>query len=300
MESELKNLPVAFTIDEQIANLKSIGLIIDDEDYARMILEDVSYFRLIKAFSLRLKPRNGKYENDVKFEDIANLYFFNANLRHILFPLIEIVEVNLRCRISNYFSIEHGVLGYKEAEHFSNAEYHEEFLNDVENEAERNSRAPFIKNFKENYVNGDIPLYALVEVFSFGTLSKLYKNMLPKDKKAVAQSFGIGYTYLESWIENIAYVRNICAHYGRLYNAKMVKTPILYNEYSIQGRGEKGRIPNNRLFATLLCLRHILKDNKNWIEFVGELVRLIEKYPNVDISTMGFPDDWEDLLVVDN
>ena len=34
------------------------------------------------------------------------------------------------------------------------------------------------------------------------------------DKKVVAKSFGIGYTYLESWLESISYVRNICAHYG--------------------------------------------------------------------------------------
>lgn len=43
------------TIDEQIANLKAIGLQIDNEDYARRILGDISYFRLIKTFSLNLK-----------------------------------------------------------------------------------------------------------------------------------------------------------------------------------------------------------------------------------------------------
>ena len=53
-----------------------------------------------------------------------------------------------------------------------------------------------------------------IEVFSFGTLSKFYKNMKNVDKKVVAKSFGIGYTYLESWLESISYVRNICAHYG--------------------------------------------------------------------------------------
>lgn len=53
-----------------------------------------------------------------------------------------------------------------------------------------------------------MPIYALVEVFSFGTLSKFYKNMLNRDKKAIAKSFGIGYTYLESWLESISYVRN--------------------------------------------------------------------------------------------
>lgn len=49
------------TIDEQINNLKEIGLIVEDEEYARKILNDISYFRLIKAFSLNLKPKNGNY-----------------------------------------------------------------------------------------------------------------------------------------------------------------------------------------------------------------------------------------------
>ena len=43
----------------------------------------------------------------------------------------------------------------------------------------------FIRNFKENYVNGDIPLYALVEILSFGMLSKFYKNMHSVDKKEI-------------------------------------------------------------------------------------------------------------------
>ncbi len=83
MENGLKPLAESISIDEQIANLKEIGLIIEDENYAREILNNISYFRIIKAYSLRLKPKNGTYEKGVKFEDITNLFFFNANLRHI-------------------------------------------------------------------------------------------------------------------------------------------------------------------------------------------------------------------------
>ena len=39
----------------------------------------------------------------------------------------------------------------------------------------------------------------------FHLLSKFYKNMKNPDKKAVAKSFGIGYTYFESWLESISY-----------------------------------------------------------------------------------------------
>ena len=44
---DLKKHQPPMTIDEQIANLKNIGLIVSDEAYARKILNDISYFRLI-------------------------------------------------------------------------------------------------------------------------------------------------------------------------------------------------------------------------------------------------------------
>ena len=132
--------------------------------------------------------------------------------------------------MSNYFSVTYGVLGYKDSANFADEGYHAAFLTDIKNEINRNKRAPFIKNFQSNYENGDIPFYALIEIFSFGTLSKFYKNMKSADKKIIAGTYGIGYTYFESWIESIAYVRNLCAHYGRLYNAKLTKTPRLYQQ----------------------------------------------------------------------
>ncbi len=57
---ELKQHQTPMTVDEQIENLKDIGLIVNDEEYAKKILNDISYFRLIKAYSLNLKPKNGR------------------------------------------------------------------------------------------------------------------------------------------------------------------------------------------------------------------------------------------------
>lgn len=291
MEERKQHQP-SMTIEEQVENLKSIGLIVNDEEYAKKILNDISYFRLIKAYSLNLKPKNGNYENEVTFEQIVELYLFNANFRQIIFPEIEKVEINVRCRIANYFAEQYGVLGYLDPNNFINPEYHQAFLDDIEEEIRRNSKAPFVKNFRDNYEGGNLPIYALVEVFSFGTLSKFYKNMKNPDKKAVARSFGIGYTYFESWLESISYVRNICAHYGRLYNAKLSKTPILYKEYTQAGIG------NNRIFGVLLCLKHLLKNDRHWNLFVDKVELLFEKYESVDIRTMGYTEKWKELLEI--
>lgn len=278
------------TIDEQVENLKSIGLIVDDEEYAKKILNDISYFRLVKAYSLNLKPKNGCYDKQTTFKEIVALYLFNANFRQIIFPEIEKVEINVRCRVANFFAEQYGVLGYLQAENFADENYHAQFLKDINEEIGRNSKAPFVRNFRENYEGGNLPIYALVEVFSFGTLSKFYKNMLNKDKKAIAKSFGVGYTYFESWLESISYVRNICAHYGRIYNAKLSKTPILYKEYTQVG------IRNNRIYGVLLCLKHLLKNDVHWNLFVDKIELLFDKYQYVKISTMGFPENWRELL----
>lgn len=286
-----KDHQIPLNVEGQITNLKELKLKIDDEEYAKSFLDDVSYFRLIKAFSIGIKPKNGDYNGETTFENIVNLYLFNANFRQLLFSEIERVEVNLRCRIANYFSCMYGVLGYEDPANFASKQYHNEFLSDIKEEIHRNFRSPFVKNFRDNYTDGKLPFYALIELFSFGTLSKFYKNLINPDKKAIAQTYNVGYTYLESWIENIASVRNICAHYGRLYNARLPKSPILYKQYSGAG------IKNNRVFATLLCLKHTVGISDHWVTFVHGIDSLFEKYEEVDKTSMGFPDDWKNYLL---
>ena len=141
---ELKQHPLPMTIDERIENLKSLGLIIENEEYAKKILNDISYFRLIKAYSLGFKPKNGKYEEGVTFEQIVELYLFNANFRQVTFAEIEKIEVNVRCRIANYFAEVYGVLGYMEPQNFVDEEYHRAFMADIEEEVRRNSKTPIL------------------------------------------------------------------------------------------------------------------------------------------------------------
>jgi abortive infection bacteriophage resistance protein len=286
-------------LDGQIENLRSINLVIEDENRAKELLNDISYFRLIKAFGLGLKPKNGCFPAGVTFDRIVELYLFNCNFRQMLFPLIERIEINLRCRIANRFSSEYGCLGYESPDNFGNPQKHVALLNDIRREIQYNSRSPFVKNFQENYEDGKIPFYALVELFSFGTLSKFFKNLKNQDKKFIARSFGVGYTYFESWIESLAYIRNICAHYGRLYNSRLVKTPQLYATVN-EKRGSEGKakIGNNRVFVTLLCMKYILDSaTPLWMEFVNELDALLCKYPHVEKEQIGFPDDWRSVLL---
>lgn len=291
MEKKMYQRPL--NVDKQLENLKSLGLVIEDETSAKAFLNDVSYFRLIKAYGLGLKKKNRGFEENVSFDEIKELYLFNCKFRQKLFVQIEKVEINLRCRIANYFSCKYGNFGYENPENFKVAEHHAEFMKEIESEIRRNRKAPFVKNFQENYIGGKLPLYALIELFSFGTLSKFFKNMKNDDKKSISATYCVGYKYFESWIEHIAFVRNICAHYGRIYNVNLSKTPMLYKQYRRCG------ISSMRIYATLLCLKNILPNDRHWIEFVDYIKILLDKYPHVHIDNMGFPEQWEEYLIVE-
>lgn len=281
----------ARSTEELINNLKEKGLEIPNEEAAKSFLDEVSYFRVVKAYSLGLKEKNGNYYAGVTFDEIMELYSFNTKFRQLLFPQIERIEVTLRSRLATYFSTTYGVLGYFDKNNFASETHHKEFIADQKREVGYNSRSPFIKNFKDNYDGGKVPFYALVEVLTFGTLSKFYKNLHPDAKKAIAKSYGIKYKYLQSWIESISHVRNICAHYGRLYNAKLSKTPTLYNEYSKLG------ISNYTIFAVLLCIKHLIPNDYRWEIFIDELSELFKSCPHVKKETMGFPENWLELLL---
>ncbi|MDO5714484.1 MAG: Abi family protein [Tissierellia bacterium] len=284
-----KNHQEPIGIEDQVKNLIDLGLIVKEESYAKKVLERVSYYRLIKAYSITLK-KNGRYIEGVSFDDIIDLYTFDQEFRQLLFSMIEGIEVSLRAVITNYFSLKYGNFGYKELSNIGeHKNRYQEALNDLDREVKRNKRSPFIKNFIDNYEGGEIPLYAVIEVASFGTLSKMYKNMKNDDKSKIAKVFHTDYHYFESWIENFAYIRNICAHYGRLYGAKLTKSPKLYKQY------RKENISNNTIFATLINLK-IISEEELYYNFYQELIKLIEEYKVVDLKHIGFTENWKELL----
>lgn len=90
---ELKKQQPPMTIDEQVENLKSIGLIVDDEEYAKKILNDISYFRLVKAYSLNLKPKNGCYDKQTTFKEIVA--YLTNNGRRIKATGIKDIDMDL-------------------------------------------------------------------------------------------------------------------------------------------------------------------------------------------------------------
>ena len=92
---------------EQLARLTDIhGLTIEDEARARYILSTVNYYRLTTyGKHLRRADDPDLFLPGVSLETLYGLYRFDMNLRHLLLPVLEFFEVQLRAKIAYQLAI---------------------------------------------------------------------------------------------------------------------------------------------------------------------------------------------------
>lgn len=147
----------------------------------------------------------------------------------------------------------------------------------------------FIEHHYKNY-DGNIPIWVAIEVIPFGFLSKLYRNLSEDVKKHIAKIYyNVPYLYLESWLQTLSNVRNVCAHYGRLYNKKLTFKPRLFKE-------EMKQFDNRFAFAAIYIIQRLLTKDEGQ-RFITDLQALILEYEDsLEFSHIGFPSNWDELL----
>lgn len=283
------------SIEDQIVRLRSNGLIIADEDRARKVLREISYFRLAAYLRpMEADKQQHLFKPGSTFENAVNLYEFDNELRQLLFSAIGRIEVALRSKIIQYFSMRHGAFWFMQMSLHDNEHRFLENLNSLDREVTR-SKEDFIKDHFRKYDKPEFPpAWKTLELSSLGTLSKLYYNFSDKKtKKLIARDFNLPqHEVPESWMRSIAALRNHCAHHARLWNRFLNATP----QMNAKLRGlwiSNHQIDANKLYATLCCIAYWLDSMDRGESFRTRLKMLLDKYPSVDTIAMGFPRDWE-------
>ncbi len=208
------------TYQEQIDLLARRGLIIKDRDKAEQFLAAVNYYRF-SAYCIPFEESRHKFRPNVYFEQVQKLYEFDRQLRFLIDEALEIIEIAVRSRIAYYLSHQYGAFVHEDASKFFQRFNHTEWITKVHEEAER-SQETFITHYKNTYEDfPKIPLWIAVEIMSFGSLSKLFHNLMRRDQITVAKHFGFHSNILASWLHTFVYIRNICAHHSRLWNREL-------------------------------------------------------------------------------
>ena len=228
------------TIAQQVQSYIDAGMVITSRADVEKTLKSVGYYRL-RGYSFHLYDNSTKqYVPGTKFEDILKLYLFDQELSALIFAMISKIEVALRVRLAEALLTHGDALILQDSSIFKEKKLYWQNMSTVASEIAR-SNDVFIKhNF--DYHDGEVPVWAAVEVLSFGTLSKIIKNL----KTGTGSSYSIlaaNYQYkskkgnlvnpsqkmLASWIQGVSVLRNMCAHNSRF----TIEPYILHQKFSM-------------------------------------------------------------------
>ncbi|MBQ5960317.1 MAG: Abi family protein [Firmicutes bacterium] len=292
MERPLKE---AKSYEEQINNLIEVhGLLVLDRTSAKEILSTVNYYRL-SAFGIGLMQKENpeKYKPGISIEHIYNLYQFDSCLRNIITPLIEYVEISFRTKLAYQLAMTYGAEGYIDSTNFRSKKDKEgndifaRVSRQLNDEINRQNKLPFVKHHIDTY-GGHFPIWVAIELFSFGMVCSLYSICSNQDRKKIATEYRIDPKHLSGWMIALLELRNMCAHYNRIYNMYFKQTVFLPAEYQ--------QYQGNKLFPILLVLKMLVKESM-WNIFVKNLHDLFARFPEAKPGFMGFPKNWHEIMI---
>jgi abortive infection bacteriophage resistance protein len=290
-----------YTIEEQIEQLKQRGLTISDEVLAKHYLEHVSYYRLAGYWwPMQSDKLTHAFKENSKFEDVVALYNFDRELRILLFDVIEKIEISLRTKLIYHLSHEFDPWWFQNTTLFQDSGALIETLASIKEELDR-SKDIFIKEHKKKYEDDKRfpPAWKTLELTSFGSLSKLYGNLKNTidSKDTIASELGaVNHTYLKSWLQSIAQIRNYCAHHSRLWNRNLPGAPKLLPRPPYRWVKE---VPTDtsKLYMHLCIMRYLVNIIAPKNSFAIKLQELLLKYPSVDPNALGMKPNWMDELL---
>lgn len=228
---------------DQVALLKSRGLAITDDWLAERHLARIGYYRLkdywhpFRETQQATRPDGSRYTQvhetfraGTQFVDAVDLYVFDKKLRLLMSDAIERIEVALRVDVAHTLG-HRSRFAHRETQHLDpkrtaapaggGLTRHHKWLQKAK-DAESRSKSEWIKQFHSRFA-APLPIVMAVETWEFGMLSHLIEMAHPSDRQSISGRFGLADSEtLASWIRCLAYVRNVCAHHGRLWNHPLV------------------------------------------------------------------------------
>jgi len=307
------------TVSEQVELLRSRGMHIGDKAKAEACLHRIGYYRLSGyAYSFRhselIRQADGLqteriFENfrpNTEFSTVMELYVFDKRLRLLFLDAIERIEVALRVEIALHLG-KQGALSYRDSSLFNSyfttmvqsETPHQRWLFKLD-EAFSRSREDFALHYAQKY-SSPPPLWMSIEVWDFGCLAAVLNGMKDGDLNQIASIFNLPRRrYLTSWSQSINFVRNICAHHGRLWNRPLVQQPAppATGDLPLLEHLTADQFAQRRLYAVAAVLQYLMSivhPSSTWGNRLEQHLATLPRSPHLSIRHMGFPEQWGSL-----
>ena len=264
-------------------------MIIDDYAIAEKFLLENQYYRLNIYFH-KLMQAKDVFIAGIHFQDVINYYLNDRWLRNELLLVLEPIEIKCRAIISYHMAMKYGSdVFYKNSLYKDQIHYQEVFTN-FTNEIVRNKKDAMVIHHVQNY-SGLFPIWVIVELLSFNSLSKYLNNLGQIDRKDISnKGFSISEHLLCQWLHVLSVLRNICAHYGYLYQRVFTLRPDIS---SFVGKFAV----NDNLFSMLLVIKRLSKKS-DWDLFIYNIqTRSTDLSTSFILADYGFPSNWRSYLI---
>ena len=308
-------------VPQQVDLLISRGMTITDRLRAEDYLRRIGYYRLsaywypfrnsILTPDARGKPQRVIYDDfkpGTDFGVTLALYVFDKKLRLLLLDALERIEIALRTDAALLLGWKdpwahrdpgclHGNFARKVPQK-TGLTAHAAWLRKLDKIAAR-SKDEFAQHFRQKYRNSKLPIWMAVELFDFGMLSRLIDGMIVADKDVLAWKYGLPRReLLTSWLRTLNFVRNVCAHHGRLWNRPLddEPKPPLLGELPELDHIARNRLAQQRLYAAMAILRFMLRiinPSTSWAERLKAHLATFSDNPNLSFDGMGCPAEWQ-------
>ena len=260
------------------------GIKINDREYAEEMLRQIGYFPLMGGYKHLFRISNTKkYKAGTSFEEIVSLYKFDAELRELFFKYLLQVERQMRSLMSYYFTEMYGAeqKQYLDANNYNNTKRNHATIVKLIATLKRATTTTdytYINYYRKTY--GEIPLWVLANVLTFGNLSKMFRVFPQSLKSKVSKNFEpLNQHQMEQFLSVLTKYRNVCAHGERLFTYRTVDaiadTP-LHKKLSLPQSGNQYEKGKQDLFAVVIAFRYLLS-GKDFLEFKRKLIKEIDR-----------------------
>ncbi|WP_043539033.1 Abi family protein [Salinarimonas rosea] len=308
-------------VDDQLQKLKARGLAVSDDGRATAYLQRIGYYRLSGYwYPLRTSRRAGEegaqgsavgddFKPGAEFGQVVDLYVFDKKLRLAMLDAIERVEVGVRTSIVLHMGRrdpwshrDPGLLDglfARRVDRRTGLVPHQAWLRKLDEVAAR-SDEQFAKHFRAKYPGELMPIWIAAELWDFGMLTRFYAGMRHPDKAEVAAAYGLNDPLvMVSWLQAINYLRNLCAHHGRVWNRALVRQPRFPKRGAVRMLDHLADDCHRqtRLYGTAAAIRFLLRTlnpSTRWPERLAAVLQTLPCSPYLDVRQSGFFPGWEE------
>ncbi|WP_143063470.1 Abi family protein [Corynebacterium cystitidis] len=271
------------SFERQIGIVDERGLSIVESDEPEGFLRQNSYYRFsgyMRYFQVAPSKGDENFRSGTTFSEIREIYELDAQLRTLILDGLQKIEISARTAFAHSEAEIHTpYAAYLEVGAYSQPPRPNETPTEdiILSELER-SKEPFILRHRSEGETGaswanNVPVWAAVETFSFGTLSKAvtYRDDDMRVYKSCCSILNANNQDLSKQLRAFAHLRNRCAHYSRLWNISTTDQPsVLPKVRKKAKRALGGQYEPNSVFAVIVAMDNYLARANIQTSFLDE------------------------------